>query len=144
MKRPLVLLIAAAALGVSTSAYAQVAGPKGLAPARQEGKKAGKLDRKQMQKLNEAILAKLNLTDDQKAKLKTHREETAAKLKDLRKDAKGGGKDAELKEKMKAIRKEEQAFLKQTLTKPQMREMQKLRREAIAEMRAKKDGATTP
>jgi periplasmic protein CpxP/Spy len=138
MKKLLALSLVVAALGVTSSAFAQAAGPKGLAPA-SEGK-GKRLDRKEMERINEEILDKLNLTEDQKAKLKAHKEETAAKLKEARKGAKGGDKEA-AKEKAKAIRKENANFMKTLLTKEQMREMQKLRREAVKEAQAKKDGS---
>ena len=128
MRKIILFTLAAAALGVSSSALAQTAGPKGLVPASQ-GKKP-KMDRKEMAKLNEEILAKLDLTDEQKSKLEAHKTENEGKMKALRKEAKSGDKEA-TKEKMKALRKENQAFMKNLLTKEQMRKMQKLRREAI-------------
>ena len=142
MKKILIVSFLAAALGASTSAFAQAAGPAGGAPQSPVvGKHAGKGDRKAMQKMNEEILAKLNLTDDQKAKFKAHDEEMKAKMLELRKGAKGAkgtGKSEETKEKLKALRKENQHFMKQTLTKDQLKEMIRLRREA---MQAKKDGS---
>ena len=140
MKKILLASILVAALGVSSSAVAQTAGPKGLVPASQD--KKGKMNRKEMQKLNEEILAKLDLTDEQKSKLDAHQKEIAGKMKDLRKEAKGGDKEA-VKEKMKAFRKENQSFMKNLLTKDQMRKMQKLRREAM-QNQEKKDGASKP
>ena len=140
MKKIILLSLAAAALGISSSAFAQTAGPKGLAPASQGEK--GKLGRKEMEKINEEILAKLDLTDDQKAKLEAHKKENAGKMKELRKGAKGGDKEA-TKEKVKAFRKENQEFMKNLLTKDQMRKMQQLRREAMQD-RKKTDGAPKP
>lgn len=137
MKKLLILSL----LAVSCSALAQVAGPTGVAPQTPAGKQGGKVDRKEMAKINEDILAKLNLTDEQKAKIKAHEEESKAKLKDLRKGAKGAGQSDETKEKIKALRKENQTFMKTVLTKEQMREMVKLRREAVKTLREKKDPA---
>ena len=140
MKKILLVSLAVAALGISSSALAQTAGPKGLAPVSQ-GKKE-KLSRKEMEKINEEIMAKLDLTADQKAKLEAHKKESADKLKDLRKEGKGGDKAA-AKEKMKAFRKENQTFMKTLLTKEQMRKMQMLRKEAIQE-REKNEGTPKP
>lgn len=132
------LLLLALLTTAATGAMAQAAGPAGAPPKSSESGKHAKIDRKEMAKINQEIFDKLGLSDDQKAKLKTHREEMAAKLKELRKGAKGANKSEDLKEKVKSLRKEDQAFLKQTLTKTQMREFQKLRREKIKELTAKK------
>ena len=135
MKRILLLSLVA----VSCSAFGQVAGPAGLPPQAPAGKKhADRLDRKEMAKINEDILAKLNLTDDQKAKIKAHEEETKTKLAGLKKAAKGSGNNDEAKQKVKEIRKENQSFMKTILTKEQMRDMMKLRREAVKEAQDKK------
>ncbi len=126
MKKILIVSFLTAAFGASTSAFAQAAGPAGGAP---QSPVVGKRDRKAAQKMNEEILAKLNLTDDQKAKFKAHDEEMRAKMQEVRKGARGAPDDA--KEKIKALRKENQEFIKQTLTKDQLKEMKRLRREAI-------------
>ena len=140
MKKLLTLALCASALGLANSALAQAAGPVGGAPQAPAAGKHAKIDRKAMQKINEEILEKLNLTDDQKAKLKVHQDERAGKLKELKKGAKGAGNTEEVKEKIKAARKEEQQFMKNLLTKDQMKEMQKLRREAVKKLQDK-DGA---
>ena len=139
MKKLLILSVCASALGLTASALAQAAGPAGGAPKGPEVRQ-GKGDRKALQKMQEEILAKLNLTDEQKAKIKAHEEEMKTKMQALRKGnkgAKGDGKSEDVKEKIKALRKEQQAFMKQTLTKDQMREFQKLRAEKLKEMREK-------
>ena len=135
MKKLLLLSLAAA----SCSAFAQVAGPTGLPPQTPAGQKHGdRLGKKEMARINEEILAKLNLTDDQKTKLKTHEEEMKTKLAGLRKAAKGSANPEEAKEKVKEIRKENQAFMKSVLTKEQMREMMRLRREAVKDLQEKR------
>ncbi len=152
MKKIFLFTLIASALGLAGSAMAQAAGPAGGVPQDPAIGKAGKQGREAMAKMNEEILAKLNLTDDQKAKLKAHREEMETKLKELRKGAKGAKgtpPSEELKEKLKTLRKENEQFMKQTLTKDQMREFQKLRREKMKEMRdkleaGKKPGTTPP
>jgi hypothetical protein len=99
-----------------------------------------------MAKMNAEILAKLNLTDDQKTKIKAHQDEMETKVKDLRKSAKSGTDEEKkaAREKVKALQKENQEFLKQTLTKDQMKEFAKLRREAMKAQREKKGGKTPP
>lgn len=143
MKKLLLLSLVASAFGLTSAAFAQAAGPAGGTPQAPVDGKGAKGGRKAMEKMNEEILAKLNLTDDQKAKLKAHREETETKLKELRKSAKGAADKEAVKEKAKAIQKENQAFMKQTLTKEQMREYQKLRREAL-KARQEKAGEKKP
>ena len=135
MKKILLLTLCASALGLASSAFAQAAGPVGGAPRRPPPSTT--VAARAMEKMNEEILAKLNLTDDQKAKLKAHKEEMAAKAKEL-KGAKGAGKTEEVKEKVKALRKENQKFMKELLTKDQMKEFTKLRREAMKAKEAPK------
>lgn len=142
MKKFVAFFVVVASLGVAASAHAQAAGPKTGTPPTQGSKAGAKIDRKEMQKINEEILAKLNLTDDQKDKLKKHREEMTAKLKDLRKQAKGDPKNEDLRGKIRELQKENAAFLKQTLTKDQMREYTKLRREKLKELRDKQGDKT--
>jgi len=151
MRKIVLLTLIASALGLAGSAMAQAAGPAGGGPQDPVIGKGGKQGREALAKMNEEILAKLNLTDDQKAKLKAHKEEMQKKVLELRKGAKGAkgaGPSEEVKEKLKALRKENEQFLKQTLTKDQMKEYQKIRREKMKEMREKlgdkKPGTTPP
>ena len=148
MKKVFLVTLIASALALSGSALAQAAGPANGAPkggAGQVGLK-GKEAREAIAKMNQEILDKLNLTDDQKAKIKAHREEQEQKLKDLRKEAKTATDKDAVKEKIKDLRKANEAFMKQTLTKDQLRQFQMLRREAMKELREKQknDQKTTP
>lgn len=140
MKNFLIASFAIAALGASTSAFAQAAGPVGGAPKSPvAGKGTGHVSMKEREKINEEILAKLNLTPDQRAKIEAHRKAEQEQLLALRKagkTTKGAGLSEETKEKMKALRKENKAFMKEILTKDQMKELARLRREAIQEERA--------
>jgi Spy/CpxP family protein refolding chaperone len=148
MKKVLLVTLIVSALALSGSALAQAAGPANGAPKVGAGQAAlkGKEAREAIAKLNKEILDKLNLTDDQKAKIKAHQEEQAQKLKDLRKEAKTATDKDAVKEKVKELRKANEAFMKQTLTKDQLRQFQKLRREGMKELREKQknDQKTTP
>ena len=147
MKTLLIASFAVAALGFSSSAFAQAAGPVGGAPKTTfAGKGGGHMGKKEREKINEEILAKLNLTPDQKSKIEAHRKAEMEQLLALRKagkGAKGAGPSEETKEKMKAIRKENKAFMKETLTKDQLKELARLRREAMKEER-EKSGTAKP
>ena len=131
MKKLLIVSLALASLGLSASALAQAAGPAGGAPpisplgGKHAGHKGGKM-------LSDETMAKLNLTEDQKTKIKAKQEETKAKLQELKKGnkgAKGAGVPEDVKEKMKAIRKEYAEFIKQTLTKDQKKQLLRMRAE---------------
>ncbi len=146
MKKTLIVALAAAALGLTSSALAQTAGPAGLPPQVPVAPKAGHVSRAEMEKVNEEILSKLNLTEDQKTKIIAHRKDMEAKLLELRKankGTKGAGQSEEVKAKVKEIRKENQEFMKQTLTKPQMKELARLRREEMQKLRAGQTPAAT-
>lgn len=138
MKKLLILSL----LAVSGAAMAQVAGPTGVQTPPTTAPAHPRIGAKEMQKINEDVLAKLNLTDDQKTKIKAHQEEMKAKLKELRKSAKTGGADA--KEKLKEAQKENREFMKTVLTKEQLRDYAKLRREAIKEYETTHGSTTKP
>ena len=137
MKNLLIAALAVAALGASSSAFAQIAGPVGGAPKSSVGGNGGaRVGLKERERINEEILAKLNLTPEQKAKIEAHRKAEMEQLLALRKagkTTKGAGLSEETKEKMKALRKENKAFMKEILTKDQMKELARLRREAMKE-----------
>ncbi|AIE85889.1 hypothetical protein [Fimbriimonas ginsengisoli] len=137
MKKSFLIVCLAAALGLATGAMAQSAGPVGGAPSSSSGNHAG---HGQREKITEEILAKLHLTADQKAKLKAHAEELKNKIKEIRKGSKGAPTD-EQKAKMKELRKANHEFLKQTLTKDQLREFMKLRNEKMKELKEKNKGS---
>lgn len=149
MKKLLLISLVTASLGLVSSALGQVAGPTGVAPqsAPQAGKRA-KGEKGAAEKMTAELLDKLNLTDDQKAKLKAHQDEMKGKQDALiaeRKGAKGDkAKQDAVKEKAKDLRKENQAFMKQLLTKDQQKELVKLRREAMQERKDKAGSATPP
>ena len=146
MKNLLLISLVVSSLGLAASAMAQAAGPVGGAPQSSvgEGKRGG---RGAAERMNAELLAKLNLTDDQKAKLKAHQDEMKTKTADLRAQAKAAkgdkAKQDALKEQTKALRKENTAFMKELLTKDQLKQLAKLRREAAQE-RKDKAGTTPP
>ena len=121
-----VLVIAASLTAVS---FAQGAGPKGGAPGKQGGPggehRFGRIEK---------ILQDLNLTKDQKSKVKDLMKKTGDQLKDLHKSSGGGKGDKptpETREKMKAIMKGFHDELFKILTPDQQKkfkeEMKKLR-----------------
>ena len=152
MKKTLIVALVAASFGLSASALAQTAGPAGLPPqspvaGKAHGKagKGGHMSKAEMERINAVVLDKLGLTADQKAKIMAHQKESEEKLIALKKANKGASptdKEA-AKEKAKAIRKDNQAFMKTILDKKQMKEMAKLRREEIAKAKAP-EAPTTP
>lgn len=134
MKKLLIVSLALASLGLSASALAQAAGPAGGAPPVSPlgGKHGGHAGHKGGKMLSDETMAQLNLTEDQKTKIKAKQEETKAKLQELKKGnkgAKGAGVPEDVKEKMKAIRKEYAEFIKQTLTKDQKKQLLRMRAE---------------
>jgi periplasmic protein CpxP/Spy len=129
------IAIAGLSLGLATSVFAQAAGPKnqGTLGAGQKQKGAGQNARKAQKEM----LAKLNLTDEQKTKLKAHQEKMQAKMKDLRAEMeKDPTKKEGLREKMQAFRKEQQEGLKAILTAEQQKKFETF----MKEMHAKRQG----
>ncbi|CAN5375150.1 hypothetical protein BH11ARM1_BH11ARM1_13970 [soil metagenome] len=95
-------------------AGAQAAGPtQGTSQLGVASKGAGHGN---MRKIQQEILAKLNLTTDQKAKLKAHQESMKTKLKALKEETAQTADKTAIKEKMKAFRKEQQDALEAILT----------------------------
>ena len=133
MKKILITTLATALLGASAPSFAQTAGPKAGTPPLSTLGKARVHKAKGHKQSREAILAKLNLTPEQKAKIEAHMNQEHAEKKILAKAdgaPKGAGKSEETKEKLKALRKADKAFYKETLTKDQLKEMKAMRRAA--------------
>jgi Spy/CpxP family protein refolding chaperone len=151
------MFVALAIVGVmSASAFAQGAGPGGAAGGRtgQKGHAGpGGQRRGGMMKLDEEVLAKLNLTDGQKDKVKALKESTTKKVQELMKasgfgkpgagGAPGQGKPGGpggMREKMKPIMDGYTNGMKAILTPTQYAGYEKGVKEARAKMRAQFGG----
>jgi|GEM_PF-3378010 len=128
-------LAAVAVFAVTATTVAQDAGPKqgGGAKQGQAGRGAGQAGRgKWMQDL----LKQLNLTEDQKKKLADLQKGNAEKMKKMREEMKGNPGAG--REKMMAMRKENDDAMKKILNKDQWAKFEKLRKEAMD--KARKEG----
>lgn len=124
------LIVVAAAFSVVASASAQAAGLQGGTP------KAGIAQAKRQQNLL-TILNKLNLTGDQKSKIKAQIAKAASEVKAVRADVKAGKITKEdAKTKSKEIRKANQAAIRAILTKDQVKQFTQLMKEARAKNKA--------
>lgn len=149
MKKLLLASLVVASLGLASSATAQTAGPVGGPPTSPVIPKAkARLGKKEMAIINEEVMVKMNLTEDQKTKIKAHEDAMAAQELPLKQRVKAARKagtvDADATEKLKAMRKDDKGFMKQVLTKEQMKEMVKLRRDAIKDYEAKNGVTPAP
>jgi len=119
-----ILIVVAAALSIATTASAQTAGQSGGSAQTSEPQaKRGHV--------MQDILAKLNLTDEQKAKVKAQIAKNAAAIKELRAEVKAGKISKEdAKKKTKAMRKDDQQVIKAMLTPSQAKKFAALRKEA--------------
>lgn len=129
------------AMGLTTSVFAQAAGPKGGAPGQGQGQKQGAGALKDraaaMQKVHQEILAKLNLSAQQKSQLEALQKKEKAAMEALREKAKAGDREA-LRAEMQKIRKDAQEGLKAILNEQQQQQYQELLKAA----REKMGGAT--
>ncbi len=173
MKNVIKMFIATAVMGVMTvSAFAQGAGPGqgkagGAAGAGQQGGKGqGGQRRGGMMSMDAEVLAKLNLTDGQKTKVKALKESTQKKVQELFKSMGGpgaagagagkdkgagkagaggaGGNFAGMREKMKPIMDAYQSGMKAILTPPQQAAYEKGVKEAREKMKAGRGGPGGP
>ena len=175
MKNVIKIFVAIAVMGVmSVSAFAQGAGPGGAKGGAQGGQRGpggpggpggGGMRRGGRMKMDEEVLAKLNLTAGQKAKVKSLKEATQKKVQDLMKTmgpgpgaagaGKAGGagkpgaggagrpdpaKRKEMQEKFKPIMEGYTKGLKGILTPPQFTAYEKGMKEAMDKMRAQFGG----
>ena len=101
MKKILSMFVATAMMSaLAVSSFAQGAGPKGGAPGQGKGP-GGKQGKRNPMGMDAEILAKLNLTEDQKKSVKKLKEDTQKKFKEVMDAAKGDREGA--REKMKGI-----------------------------------------
>ncbi len=127
-KLSLILINVVAALAVAGSASAQSAAGNGTPPPAE--KSASKATHKPRQTMLD-VLAKLDLTADQQAKLKDMQAKNLDQVKDLRKQMKDGKLSKEdAKKKMVELRKANQSALKSILTTAQSKEFARLLKEA--------------
>ena len=130
-------IIGVMASGLIATSAAQGAGPAGGAPgAGHEGRAPGKGPgggMRMMGKMSDEILAKLNLTKEQKAKIEALKKKNQAKMDELRKGFQQGGKgtpgnDGDRKagmEKMRAAMKAQHEDLMKILTPAQQAQFEK-------------------
>jgi Spy/CpxP family protein refolding chaperone len=121
-------VVAIVSAAMAGSVLAQGAGPKGGAPS-QGTQKPGQGARGQMGKMQQEIMAKLNLTNDQKAKIKDLGEKRMAEMKKLRES----GKQVD-RAQMKAMRDKNEADLKAILTAEQYKKYEALMKEMREKM----------
>lgn len=127
MKKFIVAIIATAALVAPV--LAQDAGPKGFKPGeRQEGKGRRMMG---MRKMQQEMLAKLNLTPQQKQKVEALQKQTQEKMKALMTSA--GDQQAKM-EKMRQIRTDSRKQMEAILTPAQKAQLKKLMEEARKKM----------
>ena len=149
MKKSLkTLIVAALFAGATVTAYAQAAGTTGNqgTPPTQGGAKkgqkgnAGKADPMLMLKRDTEVLAKLNLTDEQKESVKKLKSETEAKLKELMKGKTKGEDRAAMRTKVKEVVEGYKKGLQEILTPVQYGDYEKALKAMAKKAKDKKDG----
>jgi Spy/CpxP family protein refolding chaperone len=135
------LLVGTVAMALVSSVFAQVAGPQGGAPVDKSAHTGHAGGWMHMWKMNQEILAKLNLTDEQKSKVKALEEATKTKVKALMTERKAPGADMEkIKAEGKAIRKDAHDQLLGILTRDQAKQFKVLWKEAMEKAKKEKGG----
>lgn len=147
MKKTISIIIATAmAMTLVTSAFAQGAGPAGGqkggqrqggpgGPGGRQGGPGGGMRRNPMQ-MDEPILAKLNLSGDQKKQVKNLKDQTAKKMKELMDKAqKGGGDRSKMRDEFRSMMKGYNDGLEKILTAPQQAQYKKEMEAARKKMR---------
>lgn len=127
-KLALSLVVATAALGLAASSFAQQPGPRGAGQRQQGGMR-------RMGGMNNEILAKLNLTADQKTKIAALQKKSREKMMELRKDFQPGGDRSAMRTKLQAMQKENRAELQKILTPAQLKQFDALVKEQRQKMR---------
>ncbi|MEZ0327814.1 MAG: hypothetical protein ACAH95_18110 [Fimbriimonas sp.] len=140
------LIIAGAAFGLVSASFAQTAGPKQGGPGQRGpgGPGGGRMAR--MGKMQEEVLAKLNLTADQKKKIEAHNKKMGEKMKTMFESAqKNPGADrTEMRKKFMAMREEGDKGMKAILTAEQWKKFETLRKEAREKARKQFGGPGGP
>lgn len=132
------LVVGSAVFGAAASSYAQAAGPAGgQTPPAQGSEQNGDKSRADIRK---EALASLNLTADQKKKIKDLHKANKAKSKQLKDDLdKSNASEEEKKNKMMDLRKQEQKDLRAILTADQVKQFEAYLKDAMKKARQNKD-----
>ncbi len=143
MKKTISIIIAAVmGMTLVTSAFAQGAGPAGGQKqggpggpgGRQGGPQGGRMRMNPMQ-MDEPILAKLNLSGDQKKQVKNLKEQTGKKMKELMEKGQKGGDRSKMREEFRSMMKGYNDGLEKILTAPQQAQYKKEMEAARKKMR---------
>jgi hypothetical protein len=127
-------IVAGAVLGLSAVSFSQQAGANGQGTNRkgQKQRQGGRMGR--MGKMQQELLAKLNLSDDQKQKVEAQNKKVAEQLKALVAENKDGDR-SKLMEKFKSLREENDKALQGILTADQWKKFEVSRKELRKKMR---------
>lgn len=144
MKKTISIIIAAVmGMTLVTSAFAQGAGPAGgqkqggpggRQGGPQGGPQGGRMRMNPMQ-MDEPILAKLNLSGDQKKQVKNLKEQTGKKMKELMEKGQKGGDRTKMREEFRSMMKGYNDGLEKILTAPQQAQYKKEMEAARKKMR---------
>lgn len=131
----------AATFAIATGAFAQAAGPRGGVPGQMGGGRmggrmnAGRIA--ELQKMQAELMAKLNLTPDQKKKVDALTAKRNAKMKSLLTDAQKPGADRQkLMDTARGIRDDYNKELNKILTKDQQKKLVTARKEMMEKFRS--------
>jgi Spy/CpxP family protein refolding chaperone len=138
----------ALSIALMASAMAQDPGPRGGGPGGPgiDGGRRGGGNPKMLQKVEDEVLAKLNLSDKQKAEVKKHREKLEKTLKELKEqggaggEARGRGGNREAGGKMKEAMDAYRDGIKAVLNDEQDKQYDKLMKEAMEKARKARGG----
>lgn len=137
----------ALSIALMAPAMAQDPGPRGGGPGGPgvDGGRRGGGNPKMLQKVEDEVLAKLKLSDKQKAEVKKHREKLEKALKELKEQAGGGeargrGGNREAGGKMKEAMDAYRDGIKEVLNDEQDKQYDKLMKEAMEKARKARGG----
>ena len=137
------ILVGAAMSALVTSAFAQTAGPRNGGGAPQGGQRGpggpggqrGEMMQR-MRKMQEEVMAKLNLTPQQKTKIKSLNDKFQDDMKKLRDGVKQGERPTDAqREKMRDLSTKHREAIQAVLTPKQKEQYEKLMKEAMEKMR---------
>lgn len=138
-----ILGISALAMSLATTSFAQSAGPKGGSLGQATGA-GGHKGQEGAMKVNREILAQLNLTRDEQAKIKVLEKDTKEKIKTLRQSPAAVTDKKALREQVRAIQKGYRESLMQILTTDQQAQYKKLWEETMHKMHHGAAGGANP
>jgi Spy/CpxP family protein refolding chaperone len=135
----LMMAVMATVFSVATSAFGQSAGPKNGAGLQGKGKQDKAVGQGAMRgKLQQEVLAKLNLTAEQKSQWEAVAKDMRAEMQKLR-GQNQDGKQVDRKAMMEKMKGYQEKFMA-ILTPEQKEQYKKLMQEAVAKARKGKDG----